>query len=196
MLSAFTETLFSPRRPVSPSRFIRAMHPKAEIRPDAPAVRKVLGMGWGGQLKIHGHRAQIHVPADPKTPILVFNRQGELHKKAVSPALDAEIRRVLAPQADWSAIDAEWLKADDRVFLFDFLKREGRSLETMPYEERWALLPRVYRSPFLETLEIFRTADKCLEALARTESWVEGLVFKSLKAPGFSDASVVRCRKR
>ncbi len=158
--------------------------------------RTTLTSAWAFASTYRLDRRLRHVPADPKTPILVFNRQGDLHKKAVSPALDAEIRRVLAPQADWSAIDAEWLKADDRVFLFDFLKREGRSLETMPYEERWALLPRVYRSPFLETLEIFRTADKCLEALARTETWVEGLVFKSLKAPGFSDASVVRCRKR
>src|SRR5258708_4611846 len=55
----FDPTMFSPRRPVARSVFIKAMHPKTEIQPSLAAIGKILKAGWVGQMKIHGHRAQI-----------------------------------------------------------------------------------------------------------------------------------------
>ena len=77
----FDETLFSRRKIVPPSVYIRAMHPKTEIKPTPEAVAKILSLGWAGQLKIHGHRAQIHLPADSEKDVIVYNRQGRPHGK-------------------------------------------------------------------------------------------------------------------
>lgn len=174
------------------------MHPKTEIRPDRAAIKRVLDHGWAGQLKIHGHRAQIHLSPDPAQPSQVYNRQGALHAKPLPPALAAELQRIFGPRPDapgWTVLDAEWLKGDDRVFVFDLLRREGRLLEPLTYAERWELLPRVYASEMVETLPLLRSVDRCLEALARPEPWIEGLVFRALSTPGFSDTSIVRCRR-
>jgi len=58
------------------------------------------------------------------------------------------------------------------------------------------MLPQVYRSDCVETLPLYRTVERCLEALARPEPWIEGLVFKALSTPGFADTSVIRCRRK
>ena len=106
---------------VLPSRFIKPIHPKTQIAPEAAAIRKVITAGWWGQPKVHGHRAQIHVPADDQ-PCLVYNRQGQLHREVLSASLEAELKRVLRPSQDWNTIDAEWLKPKNKIFVFDFLK--------------------------------------------------------------------------
>lgn len=180
---------------VSTSAFIRPMHPKTEIRPDRAAIKRVLDMGWAGQLKIHGHRAQLHVPADAAQPVRAYNRHGQLHKKTLPKPVEAELRRLFAPKSGWSVLDAEWLKGEDKIFVFDYVKREGELLSSLGYLARWELLPRVYASPCIETLGLLRTVDKCLEALASTDPHVEGLVFKALETPGFADTSIVRCRR-
>jgi hypothetical protein len=172
------------------------MHPKTEIRPDPASIRKVLEAGWIGQRKIHGHRTQIHLSSDLKAPLLAYNRQGQLHKKAVSPAIEAELRRLFQPKNGWTAIDAEWIKPKDKLYLFDLLKRDGVDLGYLGYGERWTLLPRDYLSPFLITLPLLHTVEKCLESLQKDDEDIEGLVFKSLTAVGFSDTAIVRCRKR
>src|SRR5205085_2283164 len=132
---------------VSGPKFIRAMHPKSEIAPTRAAVQKILAAGWWGQTKIHGHRAQIHVPAQDGDEIVVYNRNGQRHAKQLPPDLQGELLRLFRPAKGHNVIDAEWLKADDRVFVFDFLKREGVLLDAMSYANRYALLPRVYSSP-------------------------------------------------
>jgi ATP-dependent DNA ligase len=171
------------------------MHPKTEIRPERGAIKRVLDMGWVGQLKIHGHRAQIHIPCDASESVLVYNRQGQVHKKALPAKLDAELRRIFGPKDGWTVLDAVWLKGPDKLYVFDMLRREGHSLESATYAERWALLPRVYASDCIETLPLLRSVEKCLEALAAPGEELEGLVFKALNTPGFSDTSIVRCRK-
>lgn len=192
----FEPTIFSPRVPaVSGPRFVRAIHPKANIAPTREAVKKMLGLGWWGQAKIHGHRAQIHVPSGASDAVVVFNRQGQPHAKALPADVAAEVTRIFRPVSGWSVIDAEWLKADDRLFVFDLLKRADTLLDDQTYAARYALLPRVYSSPKIVTLPPLKTVDACMAVLEDPSPHIEGLVFKSPVTRGFADTSVVRCRK-
>lgn len=192
----FAENFFTRRiRVALPSTFIKAMHPKTEIRPHAESIRKILEKGWVGQLKIHGHRAQLHVPADPKLPVIAYTRQGKTHGKPLPPKMQKEIRRVFAPETGWNVLDAEWLKPAEKIFVFDILKKDGEVLRKLPYPERWKLLRRDYLSPYLQTLPLIKDVKGCLEALERPEAFIEGLVFKSSSTPGFSDTSIIRCRR-
>lgn len=178
-------------------RFIRPIHPKASIAPTREAIKKILALGWWGQLKVHGHRAQIHLPANDEGDIVVFNRQGQPHRKILPPDVAAEVLRIFRPTSGaWNVIDAEWLKSEDRLFVFDLLKREDKLLEDLTYAERYGQLPRLYKSPKIETLPPLRTVEACLAVLADPAPHVEGLVFKSPTTRGFPDTSVVRCRKQ
>ena len=178
------------------SRFIRAMHPKTDIKPDRADVAKVLKAGWWGQLKIHGHRAQIHVPSDPHADVEAYNREGQRHAKALPPSVVAEIRRLFQPRLGWTVIDCEWLKGSDRVFVFDLLRDGGELLEDHTYAERYERLPRVYSSAHVETLGLLKTLPSCLEALESPVLHVEGLVFRAPFIRGFIDSAIVRCRRR
>jgi hypothetical protein len=191
----FEGTILTRRVDLPPSLFLRPMHPKSEISPTAESIRKVLDAGWVGQLKIHGHRAQLHIAADPNEPILAYNRQGQPHQKALSPLMQSELRRLFTPSHGWNVIDAEWIKDDEKLFVFDFLKRNDESLHRLRFLERWEFLPRAYISPVVQTLGVFHTLDQCLEVLGRADEKLEGLVFKS-SSPGFEDTSIVRCRRR
>ena len=193
----FERTILSPRRgPVSRSVFIKAMHPKTEISPTRESVEKILKAGWVGQMKIHGHRAQIHLPADPSEDPIAYNRQGRPHKMLLPDEITQELRRVFEPESDWTVIDTEWLKPEGKLFVFDILKLNGKLLRGLNYQDRWKLLPKLYISPHVQTLPLLTTAEKCMEVLARTEEHIEGLVFKSVTTKGFEDTSIVRCRKR
>jgi ATP-dependent DNA ligase len=172
------------------------MHPKTEISPTRSSVEKVLGMGWVGQMKIHGHRAQIHLSADSAEEPIAFNRQGKTHKKLLPEKIVKELRRVLSLESGWTVIDTEWIKDENKLFIFDILKLNGQSLNRLTYAERFKLLPRAYLSPHLQTLPLLMTVEKCMDVLGRPEDYIEGLVFKSVNTRGFKDTSIVRCRKR
>jgi hypothetical protein len=194
---AFEKTIFSGgSRPLLESIFIHAMHPKTEIKPHATTIQKILDAGWVGQLKIHGHRAQIHIPADPLLEPYVFNRQGKIHKKLLPKPVVAELRRLFTPKCQWNVIDAEWLKSNDKLFVFDLLKLNGETLVRLNYAERWNLLPRSFISPSISVLPVLTNLKQCLEALENPEPNIEGLVFKSQSSPGFEDTSIVRCRRQ
>jgi ATP-dependent DNA ligase len=171
------------------------MHPKTSIPPTRAAIDRVLRVGWWGQLKIHGHRAQVHVPANPQEGVLVFNRHGQLHRMALPESMVKEVRRLFQPKQDWNVIDAEWLKPEAKLFVFDFIKREGDVLSDCTYAERYELLPRVYASPHIQTLGVFKTVDQCMKVLADPAPEIEGLVLRSPATKGFLDSSIVRCRK-
>lgn len=189
----FDTTIFSPRRKQMPSSiYIPAMHPKTEIAPTRASIEKTLKAGWLGQTKIHGHRAQIHLSANE---VIVYNRQGRPHAKALSPDITAELRRLLAPTEGFNVFDAEWLKPENKIYLFDLLKQDGQLLNRLTYRERHARLPRAYISKHVSTLPILTTVERCLEVLADPDPLVEGLVFKADRK-GFADTSIVRCRKR
>ncbi len=188
--------MLSRNMPLLPSRFLRPMHPKTEIRPDRASVEKTLKAGWVGQCKVHGHRAQVHLPANPDEEAIAYTRHGTLHKKEISADLLRELRRVIHPTSDWTILDAEWIKPREHLYLFDVLKRDGEDLDELPYPERYQLLPRSFISPHITVLPLLKTVEKCMEVLESPEDWIEGLVFKSLSTPGFSDTSIVRCRKK
>jgi ATP-dependent DNA ligase len=190
----FDETIFSRRVVLMSSRYVRAPHPKTEIRPAAASIQKVLDAGWVGQLKIHGHRVQLHVPADEDEKILAYNRMGQLHKKELPEPMISEIRRLLSPHEGWNIVEGEWIKPKDKIFLFDFLKKDGQLMNRLPFVDRWKLLPREYLSPFIKTLPLVTGLERCLQILAQNDEDVEGLVFKSA-SPGFGDTTIVRCRR-
>lgn len=177
------------------SLYIRAPHPKTEIRAEESAIRRVLEAGWVGQTKIHGHRAQIHISADPHQMPLVYNRQGNPHQKALSPEIVAELRRLFTPSTGWNAIDAEWLKAEDKFFIFDFLKKDGQILSRESFADRYRRIPTHFISPHFQVLPLLTRVEKCLEILASPADHIEGLVFKSPTTIGFADTAIIRCRK-
>lgn len=177
------------------SVFIKAMHPKAEIRPEALAIQKILKAGWVGQLKIHGHRAQIHISADAKKLPIAYNRQGQRHKLPIPPGMVKELRRLFTPETGWNVIDAEWLKPEKKLFVFDVLKLNNKVLRGLTYLERYDLLPRSFLSPHISVLPLLRDQAACLKAMATPGDHIEGLVFKSTTTTGFADSSIVRCRR-
>lgn len=194
----FEETLFSgKRRFVSRSVYIKAMHPKTEISPTRAAVEKILKAGWVGQTKIHGHRAQIHLPhlGSNDEPV-VYTRQGKPHKMLLSKEIVSELQRIFKPESGWTIIDAEWIKPDSKLYIFDVLKLNNQNLRSLTYPERWKLLPKLFLSPHVQTLPLFSTVDDCMEILANPAEHIEGLVFKSTQSKGFEDTSIIRCRKR
>ena len=176
------------------SLFIRAMHPKTEIRPDPAAISRILDRGWWGQKKIHGQRAQIHIPADANTPLIAYTRRGSLHTKALPESMIQEVRRLFTPQTGWNAIDCEWLKPQSKLFVFDALKWEDQVLQNRTYKERYELLPRLFVSPHVELLPVYQTQAACLDALREKAPYLEGLVFKSTTTKGFPDTAIIRCR--
>lgn len=194
----FNPTLLSGRRIVALSKFIRPIHPKTEILPNAQTIGRLLRSGWVGQLKIHGHRVQIHLPDDPAIPPIFYTRHGGLHKLKPSKAMVSEIFRVFGPVKGkgWTVIDGEWLKPKKKIFVFDLLKKEGELLHKLTYEQRFALLPKRYLSPHLQSLPLLKSLESCLEGLEDSNPIIEGLVFRALKTPGFKDTSIVRCRKQ
>ena len=190
-LDVFTRT----RKVVMPSPYIKTAHPKTEIQVDAAAFRRILEAGWWGQVKIHGHRAQIHLPAEPKADCLVYNRHGRLHAKHLEPEIISEFRRIFSLEKSWTVLEAEWLKDENKLFLFDCIKLDGRNLSTLSYEKRYELLPKLYLSPFLTTLPVLRTVEDCMAVLKDTAPHIEGLIFKSRHSIGFPNHSMIRCRK-
>jgi ATP-dependent DNA ligase len=172
------------------------MHPKTEIKPTPASIEKILKAGWVGQMKVHGHRAQVHIAADESVDTIVYNRQGRPHKKLLPDDIIVELRRIFHLEDDWTVIDAEWLKPEGLLFIFDLLKLDGKSLRSQSYKERYDLLPKAYISPVIKTLPLLTTLNKCFDVLESKEKYVEGLVFKAPHSKGFEDTSIVRCRRR
>ena len=190
----FQPTIFSPVMMRPNAQFIRPIHPKTEIRPQADVIARILKSGWVGQTKIDGHRAQVHIHADASIKPVAFNRQGQEHKKVFPDALATELRRILPINSGWTVIDCEWLKATDHLYLFDIIKLNDQLLKTMTYAERYSMLPQIYKSELVETLGLYKTTAKCMEVLESAGEHIEGLVFRALNSKGFSDTSIIRCR--
>ncbi len=192
----FQPTIFTQCARLKPfSRYIRAMHPRASVKSDDASLRKMLAAGWVAQRKVHGHRVQIHVSADPEQEVLLYNRLGNFHRKKLEPSIIGEIRRIFSPQEGVNVLDAEWLKPEGLIFVFDFLKSQSQLLNRMTFCERHELLPILYRSDCLQTLPVLKTFESCKAIIQSQDSHTEGLVFKSSTTRGFSDTSVLRCRK-
>lgn len=193
MAEVFEPAMLSKYATLPASPFIRPLHPKSAIPPERPAIKKLLDAGWWGQVKINGHRTQIHVPKDANLPLLIYTRQGTLHKKKFSPLMTRDVRRLFTPHTGWTVIDAEWHKSTDRLYVFDVLRFNGKPLDSYTYRDRYSLLPRVYASETIETLPVLKSVDQCLTLLSSRDERIEGLVFKFPSSEGFLDTSIIRC---
>ncbi len=193
--SIFSPTVFSRSMPKVKPRFLRPMHPKAAIRANREAITKILAAGWVGQLKIHGHRAQIHIPSDRSQGVVAYTRHGKRHSTPMPEGMISELFRIFSPLKGWNVIDAEWVKENKKLYVFDLIVQEGEALHRLTFPERWKRLSREYLSPHLATLPQLLTLEDCMKALQSTKPYVEGLVFKSIHSPGFEDRSIVRCRR-
>ena len=191
----FSKTILSRSVELKPSLFIKSMHPKTQIRPDRASVAKVLALGWWGQKKVHGHRAQIHLGPKAEEQVLAYTRKGLLHTRPLPMGIVNELYRLFSPEDSWIAIDCEWVKPEEKLYLFDVLKWGGRTLSHLTYSERYELLPKVFKSESIETLPIYKTLSSCMSVLEGSCERVEGLVFKAPDTKGFFDTSIVRCRK-
>ncbi len=177
------------------SFFIKTAQPKTSIQVDETLFATILSTGWCAQTKIHGHRAQIHHTADKTQRPFVYNRHAQQHARLLDQELEDELRRILPLQAGWTAIEGEWIKDEKRFFLFDVVKWNDVPLTRVPYKERFALLPRVYASKWIDTLPLLHTLTDCRSVLADPNPYIEGLVFKSLHALGFRNSTMIRCRR-
>lgn len=193
MPEVFEPATFSKHATLPVSPFIRAIHPKSAIPPERAAIKKLLDAGWWGQVKINGHRTQVHIPCDSSLPLFAYTRQGTLHKKKFSPLMAKDLRRLFTPQTGWTVIDAEWHKSTERLYVFDMLRFNGKPLDSYTYKERYDLLPRVYASETIETLPLLKTAEQCMDLLSSRDERIEGLVFKFPSTEGFDDTLIIRC---
>ena len=175
------------------SYFIKSMHPKTSILPERSTIQRILKLGWVGQKKIHGHRAQFHLSSSTDE-IFAYNRHGQQHKKKIPADLKNLLYEYMPVSEGWTVLDCEWLKKEGLVYVFDVLKHNGTALNHLSYRERFEFLPR-FTKHSVQTLPLIRSVDKCLEVLDSNEPYIEGLVFKSLSSKGFKDTSIIRCRK-
>lgn len=174
------------------ARFIKSYHPKANINPTREKVQTVLKRGWCGQRKMNGHRAQLHIFPDGR--IVHFTRDGKPHTKPLTVELIKDLRAMT--EGKLVVMEAEWLKGLNRMFFFDVLHAEGKTLTMSNYAERHALLCKKFKAgPHIHLLEKIETLDECMEILQGEDETVEGLVFKDQQGKGWSDNGIVRCLK-
>ena len=63
-------------------------------------------------------------------------------------------------------------------------------------KRRYDLIPKLYISPYISTLPVFKTLGRCMEYLASDlPAFSEGLVFRAAASRGFADHTIVRCRR-
>jgi ATP-dependent DNA ligase len=171
-------------------RFIRPIHPKTSILPTREAIAKVLSNGWVAQAKINGRRNQLHVGSDGS--LRAFTRQGTPHTLMMPKGLKDDLIDVLRPAEGTNVVDSEWYTQTNEVFTFDMLAKDGVVLQSLRYDERHALLPatagRVHLLPFLDL-------EQAVTLIETGDEVIEGIVLKSPSSTGFSDTSVIRCRR-
>ena len=165
--------------------FIKTYHPKKSILPDRDAIKRILNAGWVTQAKMDGARAQIHI-LDGK--VINYTRRGTLHTSKLSQEIVGQLLELFSPG---DVVEGEWLRSQQTLYLFDMIKTEGTVLKQLNYFDRYNKLPRCYGPVSL--LPIVTDLDQAMQILDSDDT--EGLVFKSLTSKGFSDTSIVRCRK-
>jgi hypothetical protein len=165
-------------------RFIRTQHPKASIEFRPELIQSMLASGWIGQPKFNGFKVQSHVVG---RSVHSFSRTGKivvLSKDINSAILDC--------YSDGFSFEGEHRPQANKLCVFDCVKTpEDGVLKNLAYVDRHSRLG-VTMIPFLLVAPVLTEMD-------RLEYWynhpeTEGLVFKS-GTPGFSDTSIIRCRR-
>lgn len=166
--------------------FIKTYHPKQSMEPSLESILKVLRMGWITQAKMNGFRAQVHIT---QAGVANYTRFGSLHTRPLPQAI---VEALLALFPLGTVVMGEWVQAEGKLYLFDFLKKDGQVLSRLTYAERYNLLPQGTAGA-VETLPIIVDADEAFAALMNEKT--EGLVFKNPSRVGFDSNAIIRCRR-
>jgi hypothetical protein len=179
---------------LKPSLFIRPVQARGEISIDAAKIRVLLESGWVGQIKTRGHYAQIHIPSSSGSEVVAYTRSGERHKKLLPQSLEGELRMRFAPASGWTVIDCEWIKTQNRLYVFDCLKLAGKMLAKKTFGERHALLESASNGLSIVLLPMLASVEECLSALETHNEAYEGLLFHKADVAGFDDSHLLRAR--
>jgi len=186
--------IYGRRRMTTQPNFLVCQHPKASITPTREAVEKLLRLGFAGQRKVNGRRAQIHIPATGN--LVAFTRQGKTHTQKLPPATIEHLTANFRPKSGWTILDAEYQVQEQKVYLFDVLRVGPLSLLTKNYEQRYDVLREQFTlGPGMGFLSLIRDLTGCMAMLSDPSPFTEGLVFREVKSPGFHDSQIIRCRK-
>jgi hypothetical protein len=115
-----------------------------------------------------------------------------LRENVLPLRVQAEIRRVITPQAGWHVLEAEWAEDKNMLYLVDALKFNDEVLLDQPFLERYQLLPRVCGSSCVTTLPLLRSLKQCLSVLDHSHGGFKGVIFKSARASGRGKTVLVR----
>lgn len=178
------------------SPFIKSVRTKTKISPRPNAIRQALELGWTGQAKMKGKRIQVHISEDKSVAPILYRQSGKKIFKALPASVNSELYRLFAPQTGWSTIDAEWVEAEKKLFVYDILKHGDRLLTKTEYLDRRKLFPSLYISPHIKTLQPLLSFDECIETLKSDNELVEGIFFKSPSSFGFLDSSFIKYPKK
>jgi ATP-dependent DNA ligase len=182
------------RQKMNSTSFIQPQHPKSNLIFDKSVIKDLLEKSWIGQTKINGHRIQLHIS---KNEIVCYTRQGTIHTKKLDKKMIEAIDSYRPAKKNvWTVLDGEWLKSQDKIFLFDILKHENETLQFSTYKDRYKLLKSIYVfCPEITLLRNLKTVDACMKVMKDDKEEHEGLVFKSTTTKGWPDTAIVRCLK-
>lgn len=182
--------------------FIKPQHPGAgtgSIAPTDERIRKVISYGWWGQTKINGYSWQGHIAPDAK--MTCYTRQGRTHNRKLHTEISEQILDHILPKTKngYTVLAAEWQHELKILYIFDVYKLDGESFQRKTYTERYKILrdELFIIAPNVKILPVYRTVKQCMDVLekARGDKFVDGLVFKNPKTPGWQNSSIVRCLK-
>lgn len=177
---------------MSKARFLKPQHPKATVMPRLDAIQRIFALGWVGQAKMNGRRAQIHIL--PGEAIQAFTRQGAPHTKPIPHEIDVLLHQWFGGTGP-TVLDAEWFPFDGKLYIFDALALDGKRLDRFSFPERHALLFKDFINPLIKVLPILKTAKEAWALLQGSDAAVEGIVLRSSASQGWPDTAIVRCRK-
>lgn len=172
--------------------FLKPQRPCRDIGPDIEVISELLEIGWVGQAKINGRRAQVHIHSNK---IMAFTRYGQLHTRKLGKEVTEQLLE-FKPKKGTNIFDCEWCPSIQKMFVFDMLVHEGKSLRFLKYMERHNKLNEMFRiSPNVEFLRLVKTTKQCQTMLNKTNPFIEGLVFRYKESKGWPDTAIIRCRK-
>jgi len=176
------------------SAFIKTQHPGASASPTEDNVRYYASLGWHIQEKKNGRNTQIHISEDS---IEFFTRHGLKHSMKISEKIRETLWRFFKPLKGVTVLEGEYVPAENRIYLFDIIKKDDQLFHNLTYGERHEILKKDCPDIMDSSLRILPllSIQKAIEILLGKNK-AEGLVFKSHVGKGFADYYIIRCRKK
>lgn len=176
-------------------RFVPPQQAKKKIKWTAEVIRRLYALGWISHATTVGKRAQIHVPR--LDCIQCFTTTGHLHAKQPPEKVDEALHEWFGPPQGClaSILDCEWNAADSKLFIFDAIKLDGKSLRDLTFEQRHALLFRDFIHPNIKVLPIIKSPTQAIKVLQGADPTIQGLIFRSSISTGWPASGILRCPK-